>query len=278
MRVMRAAILWCAATARTAEERGRRPLRVRPTPARARAPRGASQLLARRLDLAGRDLLETAVASRSARRGSAPSTLTLPKPTPPFLTVKMPSVPPLNVPSCDLIDRREHGDVDLLRRARQDVRAEVAPGRRRRRCPRRPAPSRPGARRGRSRRRPRRRPSSLLRSGSARAPCTSPGRRSPASSRRATFVLGFVFFAPPCSRRGRRRPAGTAWPPTELTGRLFADRRSRDAGEIPGLVLREDEAARRSSACPSSATAREVDDRELRVREPLRDGRRSRRP
>ena len=81
------------------------------------------------------------------------------------------------------LDRLRDACIDLLRRARQHLRAEErlvvvdadAPGVRVRRRPR--------WRRGRSRRRPGRRRRSPDRSGRERPTCTCPARRSPASSR-----------------------------------------------------------------------------------------------
>ena len=47
-----------------------------------------------------------------------------PKPTPPFLTVKSASLPPANLPSFLVLRPRKTRQVDLLRRAREDERAE----------------------------------------------------------------------------------------------------------------------------------------------------------
>ena len=68
-------------------------------PARRRENDATSLYLTGALTLPAAICLETAVsfAIRAARFGAL--TLTLPKPTPPFLTVKTPSVPPLNVSS-----------------------------------------------------------------------------------------------------------------------------------------------------------------------------------
>jgi hypothetical protein len=63
------------------------------------------------------------------------------------------------------------------------VLAEVCPGRRRHDGPSCPPPWRRRARRARTGRRPGRRRPSRAGSGSAPPPCTSPGRRSPGSSR-----------------------------------------------------------------------------------------------